>query len=111
MKGSVLVLNQSAPSNVKAVAEGAEEIRIDVACGDIAEYYAEKRIDVSWDHAVGDITGYNIIYSHGLAGDSYQTLSNGVTTNRSIHEVLPGETYNISVCSISDEVVSDPEPP
>ena len=111
VKGSVLVLNQSAPSNVKAVAEGAEEIRIDVACGDIAEYYAEKRNDVSWDHAVGDITGYNIIYSHGLAGDSYQTLSNGVTTNRSIHEVLPGETYNISVCSISDEVVSDPEPP
>ena len=99
VKGSVLVLNQSLPSNVTAVAET------------YVASYVENTIDVSWDHAVGDITGYNIIYSPGLAGGSPQTVLTGVTTNGQITDLLPGETYNISVCSVSDEGVSDPEPP
>ena len=95
MRGQVLVMNQSAPSNVKTVAKTSDE----------------SRIDVSWDPAIGDITGYSIVYSHSLDGGSPETLSTNVVTKAAITDVLPGETYNMSVCSVSEEGVSDPEPP
>ena len=48
VKGTVLVMNQSAPFNVKAEAVG-------------------KEINISWDPAVGEITAYNIQCLHESA--------------------------------------------
>ena len=96
VKMTVLVINQSAPSNVEAVADSSEE----------------QTINVSWEPADGEVIGYHIDYSLGCTGAPPQTLSTSLDmTNATITDALPGETYNISVSSVSEEGLSDPEPP
>ena len=92
VKGRLLTINQTAPFDVKAVANSSEK----------------NTINVSWEPAIGNITSYMIYHSHG---DTDQSSFLSGITNAAITDVLPGETYNISVRSVSEEGVSDPEPP
>ena len=91
VKITVLVMNQSAPSNVKAEA-------------------TETEIKVTWDAAIGNIKSYYVEYLH--APDMVVPESLVVsTTIATIRNLLPGKTYKVYVRSVSEDGVSDPEPP
>ena len=92
VKVTVLIMNQSAPFNVKAEA-------------------ADKEINLSWDPAVGEITAYSIKCLHESGTDAAMDLVVSGTTHETITDVRPGETYKVYVRSVSKDGVSDPEPP
>ena len=92
VKGSVLVMNQSAPFNVKAEA-------------------TEKEINVSWDAAIGNVKSYNVEYLHEPDMVIPGSLVVSKRTKAALPNLLPGETYKVYVRSVSEEGVSEPEPP
>ena len=89
---TVLVMNQSAPSNVKAKVDN-------------------KQIVLSWDPAIGKVTGYNIQYLTESCTSDVKILVVSNTTHATITDVLPGETYKVYIRSVSEDGMSDPEPP
>ena len=92
VKGSVFVMNQSAPSNVKAEA-------------------TETEIKVTWDAAIGNIKSYYVEYLHEPDVVVPESLVVSNRTKAAIPNLLPGETYKVYVRSVSEDGVSDPEPP
>ena len=77
----------SAPTNLMAVQEGPTSIR------------------VSWSPPLGDTTGYRIYYSGGSSGSV--NVSDGSTKNYLLTGLQNGDTYNISIVTVSQHFTSN----
>ena len=64
-------------------------------------------IRVSWSPPtpLGDTTGYSIFYSGGSSGSVY--VSDGSTDNYLLTGLQNGDSYNISIVSVSQQVTSN----
>ncbi|XP_048857791.1 fibronectin-like isoform X27 [Brienomyrus brachyistius] len=99
---------ESKPLFIQINTAGEPEIVPDTPTNPEVTAVDESSITVVWSKPLAPITGYRVVYTPSIEGESSEVTLPDTATSVTLGDLKPGLTYNISIYAVEEDAESKP---
>ncbi|XP_048857766.1 fibronectin-like isoform X4 [Brienomyrus brachyistius] len=99
---------ESKPLFIQINTAGEPEIVPDTPTNPEVTAVDESSITVVWSKPLAPITGYRVVYTPSIEGESSEVTLPDTATSVTLGDLRPGLTYNISIYAVEEDAESKP---